>query len=1678
MNFSKRIIAGLLSFTMVFTAAFEASADNEKSYSLFDINACEIISVEEDPAKSFPAPEYDMDSLPVTGAKRLIPITVTAVDKATGKEIPVEEADVTLYIDGVAVKNASTNSEGQVLLSTEGLSPADICKATVSASKIVSRQTAIDGSKRDALFGYFPHFTDTDGNDSYIRTEYELCSDSIDQNGNWVGESIHEHPNQCDIVFAIDATGSMGGVINNVKNNIRKFSEAIVDQGIDIRFSIIEYRDITCKEATKLHTLRGSHWYEDVESIETILGDIKATGGGDTPESAVDALGQVASNKMFWRSNATKFAFLFTDANHKNENNYGYDTLEDVANVLRNKDIITSVVTKSSYVKDYDCLKRTGGQIYDTISSSSFYSELKSLSDSIISYTYDEKKLVLSEPRIRYNMSVSYLADDETSQSAGYQQDLKKVMNEYAKCIANATDGHVMINKVILLPAKSRMDFFSTTALPAMADIQIQTRLEEGTKNHVTIHSNAYLGGYYSVSTVSSNTDLDKFSSEFKDKSQYTGKQKYMRIQMSGQEGAGWNYKFNDDAIRYAETLTHESGHYLLMFFDEYLNSNGDCWKTTSKPINGNYGLMDNQHNSIELSNTENEYSYFGVSIPTGANQKHTKQSSKWKMSTEDMLAKELNDGFFDFETQLGCTATVFNSPYEAKYTKCPAGVHRYSEYPDAGLVDTDFIILPASASGASASTTPADDNGAEIPDKDSDLPEDAELVTESLGKVSVKAKTDVIALTIDSTDETLLLYVKKLGDADFKNYKLTKDDVSCKYMASVPFASGDLAEMRIVGTAGSKHVYNEFFIDRSDSSDKGYVYSSIDNCVNACLIANPAAGFTVVADNTDYTNGLYRSVNQATVITADNDVADIEGEIYSVASKYAEIDYTSLTWFKCVDGEWTAMDTLHSTDESLNRDASAKINGAGLYVLMAKLPSDEPVAAVTNLKYTQSTERDAVVTLTFDDSNENAAYYNIYYSDEPLISKNGKNVITHTFSADSKSLDINLIERNRKVYASVEVVLEDGRRSPLSDIILIGGEADSDNDGIPDWYCTKYNLWPKAGETKDIANSDDDKDGFTNYEEYIKGSDPKDPNDPVVQKTIISVKSVSVDITEKKLNIKESFTINATMEPADATNKNIVWIAEDETVVSLKPNGYSCEVTAIDSGDTIVSAVSEDGGYAGSCAVSVNDLATPAISPNYTATASTLGISWGLVENAESYSVSYKVSGTEIDSFISSGETVRTAYLVTGLKPNTEYDVKVTAIGKNRKNQKVTSDSEPVIFKTKAATYTIDGSGGTTLEKAVSSIPSTGDVTILVTGNSNVGNLKFPGKGSAKTIIEGNGSTLSFNSNAKFAPRDRQTLIIYGLTIKAGKASGDKAITITAAGDLTLDKVKLQAKSTTISASKSNLYLDTVDTAKAGAVTLKGGKNSTATITGNSAATTVSGFGKLIVDKGSTFTVTKGLNVTDLVINAGGTLVVKKGVKFNVKNISGEGTITLETGFNPLSITGSANGHIILKCSKAVEPGTQLFASNLSTANLSSVFDLTGITVSGGEYFLSGKSGKVILNRVCFLLNGAEKFSDWSELMNAITKKNKPKNTYTVTVLCDVNIGSSFKLPAKNKYNGLTITASSTRTVTFSGTSISLTGNLKLERVKIVSTKKKIKVNKGKYTLSGSSYISNMVTK
>ncbi len=119
-------------------------------------------------------------------------------------------------------------------------------------------------------------------------------------------------PPKIDLVFALDTTGSMGGLIQAAKEKIWSIATTMAQAqpAPQIRIGLVAYRDRGDSFVTRVVDLSS-----DLDSVYATLMDFRADGGGDGPESVNQALAD-AVNRISWSSDqsAYKVVFLVGDA--------------------------------------------------------------------------------------------------------------------------------------------------------------------------------------------------------------------------------------------------------------------------------------------------------------------------------------------------------------------------------------------------------------------------------------------------------------------------------------------------------------------------------------------------------------------------------------------------------------------------------------------------------------------------------------------------------------------------------------------------------------------------------------------------------------------------------------------------------------------------------------------------------------------------------------------------------------------------------------------------------------------------------------------------------------------------------------------------------------------------------------------------------------------------------------------------------------------------------------------------------------------------------------------------------------------------------------------------------------------------------------------------------------------
>ena len=136
-----------------------------------------------------------------------------------------------------------------------------------------------------------------------------------------------------DIVFCIDVTGSMTPVIDVVKNKVRSFPHDLKDALAkkDRSVSTLRIRTVAFRDfANDPEAMRASDFFEvepstDLAKFESFINTLSPSGGGDEPESALEAL--AVAQKSDWTHEGDKqrhIIVMFTDASaHKLESRVG-----------------------------------------------------------------------------------------------------------------------------------------------------------------------------------------------------------------------------------------------------------------------------------------------------------------------------------------------------------------------------------------------------------------------------------------------------------------------------------------------------------------------------------------------------------------------------------------------------------------------------------------------------------------------------------------------------------------------------------------------------------------------------------------------------------------------------------------------------------------------------------------------------------------------------------------------------------------------------------------------------------------------------------------------------------------------------------------------------------------------------------------------------------------------------------------------------------------------------------------------------------------------------------------------------------------------------------------------------------------------------------------------------------
>lgn len=114
-----------------------------------------------------------------------------------------------------------------------------------------------------------------------------------------------------DLVFLIDATGSMADEIDKLKASLHSIAREVAQlpSRPDLCFGLVAYRD-----KGDQFLLRSHDFTDDLNAFQSVLNALRAGGGGDYPEAMSEALHETV-HQLSWRGDgATRMVVLLADA--------------------------------------------------------------------------------------------------------------------------------------------------------------------------------------------------------------------------------------------------------------------------------------------------------------------------------------------------------------------------------------------------------------------------------------------------------------------------------------------------------------------------------------------------------------------------------------------------------------------------------------------------------------------------------------------------------------------------------------------------------------------------------------------------------------------------------------------------------------------------------------------------------------------------------------------------------------------------------------------------------------------------------------------------------------------------------------------------------------------------------------------------------------------------------------------------------------------------------------------------------------------------------------------------------------------------------------------------------------------------------------------------------------------
>jgi hypothetical protein len=219
-----------------------------------------------------------------------------------------------------------------------------------------------------------------------------------------VQPSVSYQNEQLDVVFLVDLTGSMNGIIQNVKNSLNSAVELLSD-----RFSSIRFGLVTFKDEDEIFFVPDSE-LQSKDEIITELNLLDSDGGGDNPEAGYFATVR-ACEEISWRQQRSVLRTIVL-VSDETSHERGATKEEAIASLKRKK--VRFFYTRAADSSYLDLAEETNGQKIPYSNNSNTFAN--SLADALLSIETIEGK----DPIYLINDSYEFTANTEENLEVTY----------------------------------------------------------------------------------------------------------------------------------------------------------------------------------------------------------------------------------------------------------------------------------------------------------------------------------------------------------------------------------------------------------------------------------------------------------------------------------------------------------------------------------------------------------------------------------------------------------------------------------------------------------------------------------------------------------------------------------------------------------------------------------------------------------------------------------------------------------------------------------------------------------------------------------------------------------------------------------------------------------------------------------------------------------------------------------------------------------------------------------------------------------------------------------------------------------------------------------------------------------------------------------------------------------